>query len=533
MWRGFWFLVDTAIGMAERFEKHSRTFSLLTLLSRLTGLARDATLSRVFGAAGVMDAFFFAFIIPNLFRRLFGEGALASAFIPTYAQLDKSDPVVAKRLACLVIACLVVVLGCLTLLGELGLYIVSLYSTDYTLALKLMMIMLPYMPLVCVVAIFGAMLQVHGKFGPSAAAPIVLNICLIAAAIVGIAATKDINAQTHVSFVAAAVVLAGVIQVLWMLLALRGRGWWTRDLRLARSELRKIMRLAGPMILGLGVLQLNTFFDALIASYPTTVGSTIFGYEYPLSQGAMAAVSFAQRLYQFPLGVFGIAIATAIYPALARLANDEDAFADTLRRGLRLVVFIGLPASAGLIIVAQPLSATILQGGDFSASDSDRVAFVLLGYATAVWAYSMTHVLTRAFYALGEVKTPVRIALSMVALNLVLNCTLIWTPLKESGLAWSTAICAVIQASLLLWRANSKIKNIVDKSVIISWTKTILATIVMFIIAWFVAAWLGAQTTWTGSLVTLLAVVFVGITTMFAVAGTLKMPELWWAIGKR
>ena len=203
--------------MAEHFEKHSRTFSLLTLLSRLTGLARDATLSRIFGAAGVMDAFFFAFIIPNLFRRLFGEGALASAFIPTYAQLDKSDPVVAKRLACLVIACLVVALGCLTLIGELGLYIVSLYSKGDNLALRLMMIMLPYMPLVCVVAIFGAMLQVHGKFGPSAAAPIVLNICLIAVAIGGLTVTNNTSAQTHISFVAAAVVLAGIIQVLWML----------------------------------------------------------------------------------------------------------------------------------------------------------------------------------------------------------------------------------------------------------------------------------------------------------------------------
>ncbi len=519
--------------MAERFEKHSRTFSLLTFLSRLTGLARDATLSRVFGAAGVMDAFFFAFIIPNLFRRLFGEGALASAFIPTYAQLDKSDPVVAKRLATLIIACLVVVLGCLTLLGELGLYIITLISEGDNLALRLMMIMVPYMPLVCVVAIFGAMLQVHGKFGPSAAAPIVLNICLIAASGGVLALTKNINVQTHVSFVAAAVVLAGVIQVLWMLFALRGKGWWASDFKLARDEMRKIMRLAGPMILGLGVLQLNTLFDALIASYPTTVGSTIFGYDYPLTQGALAAVSFAQRLYQFPLGVFGIAVATAIYPALARLAKDEGAFADTLRRGLRLVVFIGLPASAGLILVAQPLSATILQGGDFTASDSNRVAFVLLGYATAVWAYSMTHVLTRAFYALGNTKTPVRIAVSMVALNLILNCTLIWTPLKESGLAWSTAICAIIQASLLLWRANNRIKNIVDNAVLVSWFKTAIATVVMFILAWLVSTWLCTQTTWSGSLGTLLVIVFVGITTTFAVAGTLRMPELWWALGRR
>ncbi len=287
------------------------------------------------------------------------------------------------------------------------------------------------------------------------------------------------------------------------------------------------------MILGLGVLQLNTFFDGLIASYPTIVGSTIFGIEYPLQEGALAAVSYAQRLYQFPLGVFGIAVATAIFPALSRQADDEAAFTGTLRRGLRLVVFIGLPASAGLMLVGQPLATVILQGGDFTADDSARVAFVLLGYATAVWAYSMIHVLTRAFYAVGNAKTPVKIAVSMVGLNLILNCTLIWTPLREAGLAWSTAICATLQAAILLWCTQRKTPHTVSAELILSWTKSIVVTSLMFVIAWIVLANLPAVTTWSGSFAQLIIVVFVGMLVVFSAAGALRMPELWWALGKQ
>ena len=520
-------------GMAERFEKHSRTFSLLTFVSRITGLARDATLSRVFGASVVMDAFFFAFIIPNLFRRLFGEGALTAAFVPSYAQLDKSDPQTAKRLASLLIAVLIVALGAVTVVGEVVLYFLSRQSDHEHLAIRLMMIMLPYMPLVCVVALLGAMLQVHGRFGPSAAAPIVLNVCLIAAAVGVVPIVGQLTQARHISAVAIAVVVAGLVQIAWMLWALRGRGWWTRDFAQARTAAGKVIRLAGPMMLGLGVLQLNTFFDSLIASYPTIVGSTIFGVDYPLKEGAMSAVSFAQRLYQFPLGVFGIAVATAIFPALARQAADPEAFADTLRRGLRLVVFIGLPASAGLMLVGQPLATVILQGGDFTADDSARVAFVLMGYATAVWAYSMIHVLTRAFYAVGNAKTPVKIAVSMVALNLILNCTLIWTPLREAGLAWSTAICATLQAAILLWCTQRKTPHIVSVEVIYSWTKSIIVTALMFVIAWILLANLPAATTWSGSFAQLIIVVFVGMLVVFSAAGALRMPEMWWAIGKR
>jgi len=286
------------------------------------------------------------------------------------------------------------------------------------------------------------------------------------------------------------------------------------------------------MILGLGVLQLNVFFDGVIASYPTTIGPTIFGVEYPLKEGALAVVSFAQRLYQFPLGVFGIAVATAIFPTLARLADDKQAFADILRRGTRLVLFIGLPASAGLALVGPLLVRVILEGGQFGAADADRVAFVLYGYSAAVWAYSIIHVFTRAFYAMGDAKTPVKVAVVMVAVNLVLNCTLIWTGLREAGLAWSTAFCAVAQSIVLLALMRRRVPDILGSTVAASGARTAALTVAM---AGAVAGTLAVMpdaVTWSQTMVKLLVAVVVGLLVVAGGARLLRMPELRWVVGR-
>lgn len=511
--------------MSESFEQHARTVTLLTTASRVTGLARDAALSRIFGTGVLMDAFFFAFLIPNLFRRLFGEGALSAAFLPVYSRLDADNPAQAKRLASLLVATLTVVLGIVVLLGEVILFFLSSLEGHDNLAIWLTMVMLPYMPLVCIVAVLGAMLHVHGRFGPTAAAPIILNLFIIASA-VAFTYTRDIG------LVAASVTIAGIVQMVWSLIALRRIGWWRSDWSGARQPMKQVLAQAGPMIVGLGVLQLNTLFDGLIASYPTVIGDTFFGIDYPLDQGAMATVTFAQRLYQFPLGVFGIAIATAIFPALAKQSEDASEFARTLRRGLRLVAFIGLPASVGLMLVREPLAAAVLQGGDFTAENTQRVGFVLLGYASAVWAYSMMHVLTRAFYAQSNSMTPVKIACSVVALNLVLNLILIW-PLAEAGLAWSTAICAVIQVVALAIAMRRNIEQLIDRDVLVSWSRTIAITALMGAMVWLLGVWImDDEPTWRGSLLALTALVIVGGVVVTCGSLALRMRELPWALGR-
>ncbi|MSR28632.1 MAG: murein biosynthesis integral membrane protein MurJ [Phycisphaerales bacterium] len=528
--------------MARHFEFHARTVSALTFVSRVTGLARDAAMSRVFGAGAVTDAFAFAFMVPNLFRRLFGEGALTSSFLPVYAKLEEKEPAVAAALARMVLARVAVFLAVVCLIGEGVLLLCwpSGANDAATLSAKLVAILLPYMPLVCLVALIGAILQVHHRFGPTAAAPIILNVAIVATCVglmpqtlaaLGFAA---ISQHAHVMMVASSVIVAGVLQVAWSWHALRSVAVEHADERTAASRaFSRVILQAVPMALGLGVLQVNTFVDGLIASYPTIVGPTVFGIEYPLKEGAMASLSFAQRLYEFPLGVFGISVATAIFPQLSREAHDTDAFRATLARALRLVMFVGLPASVGLMMLRIPLTAAVFQGDSFTEADTARVASILLAFAPAIWAYSANHVLTRAFYARGEPMTPVIVAVAMVALNFLLNITLIWTPLNTAGLALSTATCSIIQMVILQRLLAKRVGPLVTGEVVTSWWRSAFVTAVMGVVLLGAMQFTPEKGSWFVMLSTLLLLVAVGAATALGAARMLRMTELRWALGRR
>jgi putative peptidoglycan lipid II flippase len=521
--------------MGDRLERNTRTVMMLTATSRVAGLVRDATASRLLGTSEAMSAFWLAFLIPNLFRRLFGEGALSSAFLPTYQRLIDDNPRTASAVAGGLLGGLAIVLSAIVVCGEAVLFLVSSSLDHASPAIWLTMVMLPYMPLVCLVAIVGAMLHVHGRFGPTAAAPLILNACLIASAILGwlwLGAVTPESRLLLVSLMAGSVVIAGCLQLTWSLIALRGQAHLRIDLAAAATPLKDIIRRAGPMILGLGVLQINTLFDGLIASYPLLFGDTIAGYPYPLSDQAMATISFAHRLYQFPLGVFGIAVATAIYPLLAKQGRDTATFSDTVRRGIRFVLFIGLPAGIGLMVVREPITKVILQGGEFSARDTSRVAFVLLGYAASVWAYALVQVLTRAFYARDEIMTPVRIAVAVVGLNVVLNVTLIWTPLREAGLAWSTSICAAIQAIVMLWVLQRRGLSLRSDGVPRAVMQIVVLTAIMALSVWSASRMLGDSTEWWPSLIKLLVLISIGGAVYILGAMLMRMRELRWILGR-
>ena len=519
--------------MSDNLERNTRTNWALTLASRMTGLVRDGAISRIFGTGSLSSAFYFAFLIPNIFRRLFGEGALAAAFLPSYSKLHHENPKLAKQFATLTISKLVLLLGVITVIGELLLWWIHSIRAEPSASLELAMVMLPYMPLVCTVAIFSAILHVHDRFGPPAVAPIILNGLMILTAFVCIGVFD--NPLNHMMAIGISVVLAGVIQIAWSLLALRKFGWYAKGTKNAGGEFALMTRRMIPMIIGLGTLQINTLLDGLIASWPTLFGSSFFfGLQYPLGEGAMASLTWAQRLYQFPLGVFGIAVATAIYPLLAKQSGDIKSFTTTIHRGLRLVVFIGLPASAGLIIVRNPLAGAVFQGAHFTAEDAMVVGTILLGYAPAVWAYSMTQVLTKGFYAKDDAMTPVKVAMACVLLNFILNITLIWTPLGTSGLAWSTAVCAVLQASVLMVLIRKHVTISVDNEVLRSWLATAFLTVCMGIAVALVAqgVWVEGGG-WVQALIALGSAVSVGIGVMAGGSLLLKRPELHWALGRQ
>lgn len=513
-----------------------RVVSGLTLVSRVAGLVRDLIHARLFGDSAIGSAFMAAWAIPNLFRRLFGEGALAAAFIPEYAQLRERDPGAAGRFATLTLAVLTLVTGALLIVGEIVLLAVLLTDggdPDRSLSFRLIMIMLPFMPLVCIAAILGGMLQTHGRFGPPAAAPIILNAMVIATAL-PFYLSEGADRVAAAYWIGGAAVAAGVVQVVWSLAALRRHTRWSRSFSGAGEPMRRLLRRFLPVIVGMGTIQLNAFLDTVIAMWPVWVGPTIFGIAYPLDESSNAILAFTQRLYQFPLGVFGLAVATAIFPLLARHAGEPERYLETFRRGLRLSFFIGLPASAGLVLVRHDLTMVMYGGGAsaFSEAGTARAAAVLLGYAPGVWAYSLNHVVTRAFYATGDTSTPMRIALWIVAFNLALNCLLIWR-LGEAGLAWSTSISAILQLLLLTLAARRlTARPVYDRQTGNAMVLTIGATLVMAVAVALSIELLGLPRTWGGSLARLGAAVVVGGTAYGLLAAALRQAELRWLLSR-
>ncbi len=424
-------------------------------------MLRDMAFAYFLGAAGLMDGWVIAFKIPNLARRLFGEGAASSSLIPVYSEQLQKDPEAAKKLACTVVTVIFIILAGLVLLGEgiiWGYY--RFFSTYPSTDLKLTLsgIMLPYTILICVVAILAGILNAHRHFAMPAAAPIVLNIFIIGSLCIG-GWGFGIEPGSLVFVVAAAVLVAGLAQLFMQLRPLRTRGVYIRPAWQVRSEaFKKIIVLMGPMILGLTVTQINTLADDFIALWFS--GSpekgeifSLLGREirYPMWEGAVSQLFYSQRLYQFPLGVLGISLATAIFPVMSAdvARKDFSALRATIARGLRTTAFVAVPATMGLVIVARPLISAAFEHGRFNAEDTRMVVRTLCFYAGGLCGYFAQQILARAFYSMQDSRTPMHSALVAVLANFVLNLTLIWF-LDRAGLACATAICSYLQVVILV-----------------------------------------------------------------------------------
>ncbi|MGD2174298.1 MAG: murein biosynthesis integral membrane protein MurJ [Candidatus Brocadiaceae bacterium] len=479
----------------DSFVRGAWVISTLTLVSRLLGVARDVLCAAFFGAGIVWDAFSFAFRIPNLFRRLFGEGALSAAFVPelsTYLELRSKQE--SEALAGRVAGALMAVLLAAVVMGEaivLGATRVAGLSPRWHLALSLTAVLLPYTVLVCLTAFAGATLHSLRHFAAPALAPVVLNVLWI----LGVGAVAPLvtaSPQGRIYTVASFVLLAGIVQLLIQVVALHRKGFrWRPIFQLLHPDVRRVASAMAPVALGLAAVQLNVLFDGVIAiSLAHPEGKETFrllGHviPYPMAVGANSVLYYANRLMQFPLGVFGIALATAAFPALSAQAarQDWDAFSRSILRGLRLVLFIGIPAGAGLILLRRPLVELLFERGAFTPSMSARAARALAFYATAVWAYCALHVLTRAFYSMKRPGVPARVAGATVVLNLGLNLTLVW-PLREAGLALATAICALLQVVALYALLHRRVDLGNGKGLVTTAARTLAATALMGCAAW-------------------------------------------------
>lgn len=406
-------------------------------MSRVLGLVRESVCAYYFGAGAIWSDFSIAFRIPNLSRRLFGEGALSAAFIPVMSERLHSDGrEAAARLTGRVLFLLGAVLLGMVCVGELILWIAGQYSTD--LSIPLTAVMLPYMFFICLVALMGGALNVLGQFGRPAMMPLLFNVMVITGVVVGglWAAGEPLK---HVFVLATVILVAGGAQlVLQVVMLVRANfkpalQWYPSD-----PAIQRIMARMAPMVLGLAAVQLNSLADLLVAKILVE------------RAGGPAVLSYAERLYQLPIGLFGAAIATAIFPELARQAQATDlaAFGRTLQKGLRLALFVGLPASVALFALRLPLVQVLYERGAFDVFDTTRVAGALGWYGLGVWAYITHQVLVRGYYSRGNTRTPMRVAVAVVALNLLLNVVLVqWY--EESGIALATAISAAVQVGLL------------------------------------------------------------------------------------
>jgi len=501
-----------------RFIPSAWLIAALTLASRLLGLVRESLFSYYFGTSEILSAFRIAFQAPNLARRLFGEGALSSAMIPVLTEsIQQRGEEESRRFVGTVLTLLVWVL----VLAVLGVEIVIAVwrAVHDDLSLQLTAVLMPYMVLICTAAVASGVLNVRQHFAVPAAAPTILNVSMIVA-LLGGAFLCDPTQPAIMYWACGGVLLAGVLQVVITGAALHRvsffptfGGTW-RD-----PQVRRMFALMAPMALGLSAVQINSLLDYVIAY--------LFVFEEGKRVGT-SVLAYAQFLYQLPLGVFGISLATAIFPLLSTKAaqGDRRGMAEVFERGVRMSLFIALPSSIGLIFVAHPLVATLYQRGEFGAADTQRVAATLMYYSLGIAAYFTQHIVVRTFYALQDSRTPARIALCMVALNLMTNLSLVFV-MEERGLALSTSISATVQIVWLLARLRRVLPEVGWARLLLSLSRTVLATAAMAVALWVLTySGLSVDRLVGQSGIQLLILVVSGVAMYLLAARVLRVEEL-------
>ena len=418
--------------------KNTTTTGAMTLLSRVLGLLRDILFARLFGAG--LDAFLVALRLPNFLRRLFAEGGFVQAFVPVLAEYRRQRDTSAVRALIAQLSALLGVLLCALALTGMVIAPVLIWifapgfhgDARHAEAVTMLRITFPYLPLISLAALAGAVLNTWGRFAAPAFTPALFNLSLIGAAL-WLAPRLDVPVHA----LAWGVLLAGILQLGFLAVAVARLGLLPRPRwRADRPGAKRITRLMLPTLFGTSVAQINTLIDTLIASF--------------LVSGSISWLYYADRLMEFPLGVFGIALSTVLLPALSSRYAAADAVGaqQELERALRWVFLVGIPAATGLVVLAGPIIITLFRYDQFLAVDAARSAAALAAYAIGLPGLIAVKVLATVYYSRQDPATPVRYGITAVIVNLILNLTLVWH-LKHVGLALATALAAWTHAGLL------------------------------------------------------------------------------------
>lgn len=470
----------------DQILNNVRCVSLLTILSRILGMIRDIGMAVLFGGGIVLDAFTLAFRIPNTARSIFGEGALTTAFLPRFMALrDRLGASQADQFALqffwklasrLIYGVIVLEIILITILCQLS------PNSSARLLLTLTAIMLPYLPCICLAAQLHALLHSRNIFHWPALSPIIFNTIWLAT--LCISAFYFHGDVTRITIISCGLVVGGLVQlwIPWRVLQLHEN---TSQLSTQnhQGEIRALFRNMLPIVFGLSITQLNTMSDGMIAWWISNVDywsqmNATQGWD--INHGTATALYLGQRLYQFPLGVFGVALGTVLFPSMSLHADRGDfaSFRKDLEFGLRLIAVIGLPASIGLMLISFPLTSFLFQHGHFNAQDTIQTSDMVYAYATGIWAYILLLVLHRAFYALNDRSTPLRVGIGIVLLNLMLN--FIFLPIfGAAGLAYSTAFTAMVQTLIVGYLLKSKIGSWDFNALYYTTARTLFATGVM------------------------------------------------------
>ncbi|MCW5979309.1 MAG: murein biosynthesis integral membrane protein MurJ [Bryobacteraceae bacterium] len=458
--------------------------SAALFLSRVTGLVREIVMAYLFGAGMAYDAFLLGFRIPNLARDLFAEGALSSAFIPTFTEyLTNRSKKEAAALANLVATAIIVIVGALCVLGIIFTpQLVRLLAPGYSevpgkfeLSVTMTRIMFPFLLLVALAAQAMGILNACNQFAVPALASTFFNVgSILGGLAIGFWAGPLIGIEP-ITGMAIGVVLGGALQMVWQVPSLRRSGFRFRP-RFDWSDpgLKRIFRLMAPAILGAAAVQVNI---AVNTNFASQIQDPLRGPDGPVSW-----LGYSFRFMQLPLALFGVAIASATLPTISRsaAAGNLDQFRSTLSRSLGIVFLLTLPSSVGLAVLGEPMIAAIYQGGRFDAYDTQQTGLALSCYAVGLAGYAAIKILTPAFYALGDARTPMIVSLLSIAINLAAVLLLLrYTQLGHAGLALSTSAVAVFGFLILVVALGRKTGGLLGRELLVSTLKVALAAAAM------------------------------------------------------
>jgi len=461
----------------KKVTKAAGIVGLATLLSRILGFIRDMVIARYFGAGFSTDAFFVAFRIPNLLRRLFAEGSLSIAFIPVFTEhikkngKDEAFQMARSALRLLALLLVVVTIAGILLAPVIVHVIAPGFFADspekHALTVLLTRIMFPYVFFICLVALCMGILNVLGHFAAPALAPVFLNLSIIAS-------VYFISSEMPepVLVLAFGVLAGGVLQLLFQLpfLVKKGFYFWEKA-SLYHPGLKKIGKLMLPAVFGAGVYQINILVGTLLASF--------------LKEGSISYLYYADRLVQFPLGIFAISTATAVLPSISRQAAEKDytSVKETFAYAMRLIFFITLPSMVGLIVLSKPIVMILFQRGNFSIEATQMTAYAVLCYGVGLWAFSAVRIVVSTFYALSDTKTPVKMATISIAVNILLGISLMW-PLGHGGLALATSLASMLNFGMLVRALRKRLGALGWRNICFSVLRSSVCAVLMGVVVW-------------------------------------------------